>query len=162
MCLKQECIPVGCVPPAAVAVREGVSTRHPRDQTPPRTRHPPRNQAPRPCGQTHTCKHITLPQTSFASGKKEGSLEWTPLPLQDGTLPEVEDLFCSRVDQDSPWMRAPTLQEGTNTRFYKRFPQDRMKSRRHCPWERIWGMLVFLKFGHFSCELKETWSSGVT
>ena len=31
---KQECIPVGCVPPAAVAV-QGVSTRHPREQTPP-------------------------------------------------------------------------------------------------------------------------------
>ena len=26
-------------------------------------------QAPPPCGQTHTCKHITLPQTSFAGGK---------------------------------------------------------------------------------------------
>ena len=23
-----------------------------------------------PCGQTHTCKHITLPQTSFAGGNK--------------------------------------------------------------------------------------------
>ena len=43
----QECIPVGCVPPAAVALR-GVSTRHPPDQAPapepgtPQTRHPPR------------------------------------------------------------------------------------------------------------------------
>ena len=24
-----------------------------------------------PCGQTHTCKHITLPQTSFAGGSNE-------------------------------------------------------------------------------------------
>ena len=70
--------------------RRGVSTRHPLperappDQTPPeqapprehappqragtlRIRPPPREQAP-PCGQTHTCKHITLPQTSFAGG----------------------------------------------------------------------------------------------
>ena len=53
---KQECIPVGCVPPAAVAVG-GVSTMHPPDHAP-------------PCGQTHACKHITLPQTSFAGGNK--------------------------------------------------------------------------------------------
>ena len=31
--------------------------------TPPGTRHPP-------SGQTDTCKHITLPQTSFAGGNK--------------------------------------------------------------------------------------------
>ena len=47
---EQECIPVGCVPPAAVAVRGGLhqappGTRHPqaqtpRDQAPPRTRPP--------------------------------------------------------------------------------------------------------------------------
>ena len=65
-------------------------------QAPPGTRHIPRDQASRPCGQTHTCKHITLPQTSFASGKKEESLEWTPFPLEGGTLPEVEDVFCNR------------------------------------------------------------------
>ena len=34
-----------------------------RDQAAPGTRHPP-------CGQTHTCQHITLPQASFASGYK--------------------------------------------------------------------------------------------
>ena len=46
---KQECIPGGCVPPAAVAVSAGVSThthtppgtRDPLDKAPPRTRHPP-------------------------------------------------------------------------------------------------------------------------
>ena len=62
---KQECIPVGCVPPAAVAV-EGVSTRYPPGSrhalgpdipqnqapplgpgTPPRTRHPPGPDTPR-------------------------------------------------------------------------------------------------------------------
>ena len=92
---EQECIPVGCVPPAAVAVG-GVSTRHPplgpgtppgpctppepctsRDHAPPGTMHPldhaplgpctpPR--AGTPCGQTDACKHITLPQTSLAGG----------------------------------------------------------------------------------------------
>ena len=36
---------------------------HPPEQAPPRTRHPP------PRGQTHACKHIKLPQTSFAGGK---------------------------------------------------------------------------------------------
>ena len=55
---QQECIPVRCVPPAAVAVRRGLHQAA-----------PPREQAP-PCGQTHTCKHITLPQTSFVGGKK--------------------------------------------------------------------------------------------
>ena len=78
MCLKQyehfdrqECIPVGCIPPAAVAVWEGLhqappgpgipQDQVPLDQAPPRTRHPP------PVDRmTDRCKHITLPQTSFA------------------------------------------------------------------------------------------------
>ena len=42
MQFQQECIPVGCVPPAAVAVRE-VSTIHP-----PGTMHTPREQAAPP------------------------------------------------------------------------------------------------------------------
>ena len=66
-------IPVGCVPPAAVAVR--VSPRHPhRDQTPPRTRHPPSgsdtpwDQAPPPMNRiTDTCK--TLPSRNFVYGR---------------------------------------------------------------------------------------------
>ena len=41
----------------------------PRDQAPPGTRHSPR-------GQTHTCKHITLPQTSFPGSKKISILIW--------------------------------------------------------------------------------------
>ena len=53
--IKQECIPVGCVPPAAVAVGAAPPVTPPGPGT--------------PCGQTHTCKHITLPQTSFAGGK---------------------------------------------------------------------------------------------
>ena len=84
---KEECIPVGCVPPAAVAVRGALHQAPPLDQASPRTRQlpqtwhscpppgtrhspdpgTPRDQAP-PCGHTHTCKHITLPQTSFAGG----------------------------------------------------------------------------------------------
>ena len=56
--------------------------RHPQEQAPPGTRHPllgpcippgpgtPLEQTP-PCGQTHACKHITLPQTSFAGGSKK-------------------------------------------------------------------------------------------
>ena len=39
--MQQECIPVGCVPPAAVAVPGGVH-QTPREQTPPQTRHTPR------------------------------------------------------------------------------------------------------------------------
>ena len=133
--LKQECIPVGCVPPAAVAVGREVSTRHPQDHaplwdhappgtmhphppdqappgpcTPPGTMHPldhapllgpcthqdhappgpctprpytpfppdhapPRDHVPSsPCGQTHACKHITLPQTLFGGGKNRQPL----------------------------------------------------------------------------------------
>ena len=54
-------------------------TRHPPRSRPPSpgtgtppTRHPPEQEPPKPGtprGQTHACKHITLPQTSFASGK---------------------------------------------------------------------------------------------
>ena len=59
---KQECIPVGCVPPVAVAVGGCLH------QAPPGTMHPPP-------GPTHACKHITLPQTSFAGGKDVGNNE---------------------------------------------------------------------------------------
>ena len=79
--------PWGCVPPTAVAVpgRSPPGTPPPRSRAPPQSRHPPGadfppEQVPRtrhthppdqapPCGQTHVCKHITLPQTSFAGGK---------------------------------------------------------------------------------------------
>ena len=98
--IKQECIPVGCVLPAAVAVQGGLhqvpprpstpqdqtpsptrnpppgtrlpqnqaspKTRSPWDQTPPPTRHPSGTRHP-PVDR-HTCKHITLPQTSVAGG----------------------------------------------------------------------------------------------
>ena len=56
-------------------------TRHPLgpgtpwDQAPPRTR-PPGPDLLRPgtpCGQTHTCKHITLPQTSFAGSNNRST-----------------------------------------------------------------------------------------
>ena len=84
MYTKQECIPVGCVSSAAVAVSSGgrgglpqcilgykpptgpgtPPTRHPQTRSPPsdqalpQTRHP-RDHAP-PCGQTHTCENITF------------------------------------------------------------------------------------------------------
>ena len=90
----QECIPVGCVPPAAVAVRGGLHQAPPReytayppcckaswDSTPPAARHagiPPAMHAgipapsPPPVNRmTNRCKNITLPQTSFAGGKDE-------------------------------------------------------------------------------------------
>ena len=87
---KQECIPVGCVPPAAVAVLGGLHQANPlppgeqaplpRDQTPsppPRsrhpsgTRHPPRSRHPSPVNRiTYTCKKHYLPATSFAGGKE--------------------------------------------------------------------------------------------
>ena len=47
--MGQECIPVGCVPPAAVAVRGGGSP----PGTPPPGAGTPREQAPLPCEQNH-------------------------------------------------------------------------------------------------------------
>ena len=50
---QQECIPVGCVPPAAVAVPLGLHQAPPLDQAPlwtrqpPGTRHPPGSRLPR-------------------------------------------------------------------------------------------------------------------
>ena len=96
---KQECIPVRCVPSAAVAVPGGLHqaspwSRHPPEQAPPQSRHPPPpeqtppEQAP-PAGWscdlqgklgypppwteflTHASENITLSQTSFAGGKKK-------------------------------------------------------------------------------------------
>ena len=77
---QQECIPVGCVPPAAVAVR-GVSTRlplrtrplrpgNPRNQTPLDQPPPPPGADPPVDRMTDRCKHITLPQ--FVGGKNVG------------------------------------------------------------------------------------------
>ena len=83
---QQECIPVGCVPPAAVAVLGGSPPGTPPgpgtpldqaspDQAPPHTWQPPRNQAtppgadpprtrhPHPVDRiTDACENITLPQ----------------------------------------------------------------------------------------------------
>ena len=72
------CTPQDHAPPRAI---------HPPDHAPPRTTcptgpytppgtmHPPPDNAPpgpctAPCGQTQACKHITLPQTSFAGSNK--------------------------------------------------------------------------------------------
>ena len=81
---KQECIPVGCIPPAAVAIPGGppVTQRPdpPRDQAPPGPGTPTRpgtlpepgthqdQVPPSPLWTDTTCKYIILPQTSFAGG----------------------------------------------------------------------------------------------
>ena len=46
MCIqsKQECIPIGCVPPTAVAITGGLYS--PWEQAPPRSRHPPGSRHP--------------------------------------------------------------------------------------------------------------------
>ena len=52
----------------------------PQDQAPPGADTPPEQTPPgpgtSPCGQTHTCKHITLPQTSFAGGNNKNPLPY--------------------------------------------------------------------------------------
>ena len=103
---KQECIPVGCAPPALYRMgglpkmgalcpwgclsRGGSPWQRPPPppeatwdlrQRPPRRNMGPVSQTgsdivtsyrdPSPCGQTDTCKNITLPQTSFAGGKNK-------------------------------------------------------------------------------------------
>ena len=88
---KQECIPVGCVPPAAVAISGGFPHTPPgarpppiRDQTtpgpgtPPGTRHRPLWTETL----THATENITLPQTSFAGDKnmKNLTVDETVLP----------------------------------------------------------------------------------
>ena len=84
---EQECIPVGCVPPAAVAVPGGLHQappweQTPWDQAPPQTRHlswdqapppkqtPPRNQAPPPVNRildTRLWKYYLTP--NFVCGR---------------------------------------------------------------------------------------------
>ena len=61
--LEPDSLGAGTPPPrAGTPLVPDPPDQTPPDQAPPRTRPPPR-------GQTHTCKHITLPQTSFAGGK---------------------------------------------------------------------------------------------
>ena len=43
---------------------------NPRDHATPRPCTHPGSRPPPHCGQTHSCKHITLPQTSFAGGNE--------------------------------------------------------------------------------------------
>ena len=62
---KQECIPVGCVPPASVAISGGWCLPFGRGGG---SAHPPWMQTP-PRGKTNTCENITFPQTSFAGCK---------------------------------------------------------------------------------------------
>ena len=66
----------------------------PPDQAPPRTRHPPR-------GQTHACKHITLPQTSFAGGKNIRN--------------DITSVFSSEIKNFIKTTLVPNSQDDTNT-----------------------------------------------
>ena len=71
---RQECIPVGCVPPAHWSYLATTHAHPPGAAThAPGSNHacPPREQprTPPPVnGMTNRCKNITLPQTSFAGG----------------------------------------------------------------------------------------------
>ena len=60
---RQECIPVGCVPPASVAVGDVCLGSAQGERCLPRGCTPPVNRM------TDRCKNITLSQTSFAGGK---------------------------------------------------------------------------------------------
>ena len=63
---KQECFPVGCVPPALC----GTGEEDPRTETSWKEQGTRDRGSPRPRGQIDTCEDITLPQTSFAGGNE--------------------------------------------------------------------------------------------
>ena len=76
--ILQECIPVGCIPPAAVAVLMGLHQAPPREQAPPSneqtspgSRHPPQSRHlpgtrhPPVDRMTDTCKNITFANFVF-------------------------------------------------------------------------------------------------
>ena len=68
---EQECIPVGCVPPANRDPRGQSPTppnRDPLDRAPPKQK-PPVNRI------TDWCMNITLPETSFSGGNYPFKLE---------------------------------------------------------------------------------------
>ena len=75
--MEQECIPVGCMLPTAVAVSGGGCLHQcPQDQAPHQDQVPlrpgtPWDQAPPLWTEflTHTCENSTFPQTLFAGGK---------------------------------------------------------------------------------------------
>ena len=116
---QQECIPVGCVPSAAVAILgDGVSTRHPPEQTPPGpdtpgTRHPPRadppgNRHPRgadtpqsrhpprsrhPREQTHTRRDQTPPPP----------VKESPTPVKILPYPNFVAAVIKKQSVRSPW-----------------------------------------------------------
>ena len=56
--LKQGCIPVGCVPPAAVAIWGGSPPGTPQEQAPPTSRHPLGADTPSPGPGTHAVNRI--------------------------------------------------------------------------------------------------------
>ena len=86
--IKQECIPVGCIPPVAIAIRGGLHQTPPRAGTPPDQTPPPEQTPPLGAGTppdqappgadtppppwteflTHASENITFPQTLFAGG----------------------------------------------------------------------------------------------
>ena len=108
---KQECIPVGCVPPVALAIPGGSSTRPPWTR-PPRSRHPP---GPDPLGQgTPWSRH---PQSKHPP---PGSRHPLVLPGSDPR------------DKVPPWSQAPPpLRAGTPRTRHPRdkaFPQDQTPS----------------------------------
>ena len=66
-----------------------------------------------PCGQTHACKHIKLPQTSFAGGNDN---QWQS--LGDGKYTQVKEqyisvvcliLFISTIHNTSDWLELNQL-----------------------------------------------------
>ena len=113
---KQECIPVGCVPPAAVAVL-GRSppgtpgTRHPRDQAPPRTMHLPGTRQPPRTRHPLRTRHPPGPGTPGPGNSSPGTpLPGTRHPLDQATPRTRHPLR----DQAPPRTRYPPVNRMTN------------------------------------------------
>ena len=80
---KQECIPVGCIRSAVMAILGGVSASGSRGIVHPLGRHPQADNSPRTqrqipptLGQTDTCKNTTFPQLLLQMAASDPAAGW--------------------------------------------------------------------------------------
>ena len=90
---KQECIPVGCVPSAAVAVSPEGGGCHsaqqtPPEQTPTQSRHPPGADTP---PQSRHCPRSRHPPGADTPRSRQPPEQTTPPPPGAGTTPPAVD-----------------------------------------------------------------------
>ena len=103
-CEQQECIPVGCVPSAAVAVRGGLHQAPPQDQTPPWDQAQLRDQAsPIPDPSPSQTRHIPTPKPGTPGTRHPPDQALLPdqtSPSRPGTTPPLPG---TRHPHPPPW-----------------------------------------------------------